>query len=246
MRQKMWPFVGISRGRRAGVLLVALLMGASTTASATEGPRYLALGDSFTAGTGALPSESFPARLVHHWKAKGHTVHLSNPAKNGYTTQDLIDEELPVLKTFKPTLVTLAIGANDLVRGADERRYRAQLRKIFQAILSAGVKPSAIFAIPQPAWHAAPVAEAFGDREALRAKIERFNTVLQEESKSVGARYIDLWPLMLKQKHDVAPDGLHPSASAYDAMAKALARHIKPNEQPAKKNPNGQPEKRER
>jgi lysophospholipase L1-like esterase len=206
------------------VLLCALLLSAS--AGAAEPERYLALGDSFTAGTGALPSESFPARLVARWKKSGVDVQLENPASNGFTTQDVIDEELPALETFKPSIVSLAIGANDLVRGSDEKRYRAQLKRIFKAILDAGVKPTAIFAIPQPAWSEAPISEAFGDRAELRRKIERFNEILKEEAKTAGARYLDLWPLMVKNDHKVAPDGLHPSVEAYDAMAAEIAKQL--------------------
>lgn len=57
MRQKMWTLVGISRSSQAGVLLAALLLSAASLAA--EAQRYLALGDSFTAGTGALPSEAY-------------------------------------------------------------------------------------------------------------------------------------------------------------------------------------------
>src|SRR5579871_3201550 len=38
-----------------------------TRASAPASVRYLALGDSFTVGTGSAPSQSFPARLVERW-----------------------------------------------------------------------------------------------------------------------------------------------------------------------------------
>lgn len=227
MRQNLWPLVRPPRPSvRAGGLLLALLVACACDAKEPAKHRYLSLGDSFTAGTGASEAEAFPVKLVAKWKASGVTVALKNPAVNGYTTDNLIEEELPLLRSFKPTIVSLAIGANDLVRGSDESHYRAQLQKIFKAILDAGVKPSSIFVIPQPAWSDAPVAEAFGDRNELRAKIQGFNTVLKEEAKAVGARYIDLWPLMLENAEDTAPDGLHPSAKMYDAWAAAIAKEL--------------------
>lgn len=226
MRQNVWPVVRIPRpSGRAVVLLVALLL----TGAAAEEPthRYLSLGDSFTAGSGASVAESFPDRLVARWRRAGVEVKHLNPAVNGYTTTDLIDDELPLLATFKPTVVTVAIGANDLVRGSDEKRYRSQLKRILKAIIDAGVKPASIYALPQPAWSAAPVAEAFGDRAVLQKKIERFNAVLKEEVSAVGGRYVDLWPLMLKNAKDLSDDGLHPSAQAYDAWAAELHKQIK-------------------
>src|SRR5207244_3638555 len=103
--------------------------------------RYLALGDSFTIGTGTTPDRSFPAVLVRLWRESGREVELRNPAVNGYTTDDLIREELPLITAFRPTFATVLIGANDLVaavRGPEasrdaEQRYARQLVRIFDA-----------------------------------------------------------------------------------------------------------------
>lgn len=96
--------------------------------------RFLALGDSFTIGTGTTPDRSFPAVLARLWTASGRSVVLSNPAVNGYTTDDLIDAELPLVVSFRPTLVTLLIGANDIVQGSSDDRYRRQLRSIHERV----------------------------------------------------------------------------------------------------------------
>src|SRR5205814_4352321 len=56
--------------------------------------RYLALGDSYTIGTGASDeSHSWPSIIASRLPAE-----LTNPAANGYTTLDLIREELPYLE----------------------------------------------------------------------------------------------------------------------------------------------------
>jgi lysophospholipase L1-like esterase len=190
-------------------------------------PRYLALGDSFTIGTGATPERSFPARLADRWKTAGCAVEIKNVAVNGYTTGDLIEQELPVVPTFHPTFVTIAIGANDIVRGGTVEAYRANLRRIFDA-----VKGARVVVIPQPDWSRSPTAAAFGTPDQLVAKIRTFNTALAEEAAAHGASYVDLFPLMLKQADArmVATDGLHPSADAYDAWAAQLATTRSPCE----------------
>src|SRR5256885_3091212 len=91
--------------------------------------RFLALGDSFTIGTGTTPDRSFPAVLTRLWTDGGRAVVLSNPAVNGYTTDDLISDELPLVASFHPTLITLLIGANDIVQGSSDDRYRRQLAR---------------------------------------------------------------------------------------------------------------------
>jgi len=186
--------------------------------------RFLALGDSFTIGTGTTPDRSFPAVLARTWTERGHAVVLANPAVNGYTTDDLIHDELPLVASFRPTLVTLLIGANDIVRGSDDKRYRRQLTVIYECIRT-GAPDARLVALPQPDWSLSPAGSGFGDLAGIAWTIERFNAIARGEGERVGARWVDLFPLMRDQgrKKMFAPDGLHPSAEAYAEWARELA-----------------------
>jgi acyl-CoA thioesterase-1 len=190
--------------------------------------RFLALGDSFTIGTGATPERAFPARLVDRWRSghAGCTLVLENLAVNGYTTEDLITVELPRLGTFHPTFVTVAIGANDIVSGTTEAAYRSNVRRILEAVKGSGAR---IVVVPQPDWSHSPAAASFGAPDALAATIARFNAALADEARASGAEWVDLVPLMHDQANakQLANDGLHPSADAYDAWAAELARVVK-------------------
>jgi acyl-CoA thioesterase I len=191
--------------------------------------RYLALGDSFTIGTGTTPDKAFPALLAAKWRAAGRAVELLNPAVNGYTTDDLIARELPHVPVFKPTLVTLLIGANDIVRGgSDDKRYRGQLRRIYTQLREDGVPGSAAVALPQPEWSRSPAASPYGTTEALLTRIAHFNAIAMEEAETAGARFIDLYPLMHRQAaaEMLATDGLHPNAEAHEEWAKTLAEKL--------------------
>ena len=191
--------------------------------------RYLALGDSFTIGTGTTPDRSFPAVLVNRWWDQGLECDLRNPAVNGYTTDDLIHEELPLVESYRPDLVTVLIGANDIVAGSREERYRAQLRRIHDRIV-ANAPAARRFALPQPDWSLTPAGASFGDPARIAKTIERFNQVAREEAERAGAAYIDIFPLMREQMRNgmTAPDGLHPSAEAYAAWADALVETLRP------------------
>ncbi len=200
--------------------------------------RYLALGDSFTIGTGTTLDRSFPASLARSWKRGGLDCELSNPAVNGFTTDDLIREELPLLESFAPDLVTVLIGANDLVAtlrndgavtGAAEDRYRGQLRRIHQRVVS-GAPAARRFGLPQPDWSLTPAGASFGDPAAIARSIERFNQIARDEIERSGGAYVDIFPLMREQMRRgmTAPDGLHPSAEAYAAWADALLNALTP------------------
>jgi lysophospholipase L1-like esterase len=186
--------------------------------------RFLALGDSFTIGTGTTPDRSFPAVLARTWTERGRVVILSNPAVNGYTTDDLIRDELPLVASFRPTLVTVLVGANDIVRGSTEDRYRQQLRLIHEQ-LDEDASDARVVALPQPDWSMSPAGAGSGDLAAIARTIERFNEIARDEAGRAGALWIDLFRLMREQgrKKMFASDGLHPSAEAYAEWARALA-----------------------
>jgi acyl-CoA thioesterase-1 len=186
--------------------------------------RFLALGDSFTIGTGTTPDRSFPAVLTRLWTERGRSVVLSNPAVNRYTTDDLVRDELPLVASFQPTLITLLIGANDIVRGSTEDRYRQQLRLIHER-LDADASDARVVALPQPDWSLSPAGSGYGDLAAIARTIERFNEIARDEAGRAGALWIDLFRLMREQgrKKMFASDGLHPSAEAYAEWARALA-----------------------
>lgn len=186
--------------------------------------RYLALGDSFTIGTGSREEQSFPSRLAERLRARGRVVTLRNLGVNGYRTDELIERELPEVVGFRPSLVTLAIGANDIVAGESVERYRAQIKAILRALHAGGVAHGSVIAIPQPDWSRSVVADSFGDRGKIHETIEAYNEALRDEVTAWGGRWVELWPLMARQADQgmIANDGLHPSAPAYDAWAEAI------------------------
>ena len=168
--------------------------------------------------------------LTRLWADRGREVLLRNPAVNGYRTDDLIAEELPLTTEFKPTLVTVLIGANDIVAGSSDDRYREQLRLIHGRVRG-DAPAAAVYGLPQPDWSLSRAGASFGEPAAIAGRIERFNAIAREEAESAGASYIDIFPLMRDQMRRgmFAPDGLHPSAEAYREWAEALRERLPPS-----------------
>ena len=167
--------------------------------------------------------------LTRFWANSGRAVLLSNPAVNGYRTDDLIAEELPLIDEFDPTLVTVLIGANDIVAGSPDDRYREQMRLIHDRVRS-GAPAAAVYGLPQPDWSLSRAGASFGEPAAIAGRIERFNAIAGEEAERAGASYIDIFPIMRDQMRRgmFAPDGLHPSAEAYREWAEALRERLVP------------------
>ena len=102
--------------------------------------RYLALGDSYTIGTGASDgSRSWPSII-----AARMGVELTNPAVNGFTTLDLIRHELPYLERSRPDFVSILIGVNDLVQGRTPDQYRESLKVIYDRISALNLMPGSV------------------------------------------------------------------------------------------------------
>ncbi len=200
------------------------------TSSERSSGVYAALGDSFTIGTGTSPSSAFPARLVLLQEARGCRFQLQNLAKNGYTTDEVVAHQLPEVPRTGLRLVTFSAGANELVRGIGEDDYRASLRRVFVLLRERLASGARLVVVPQPDWSNAAAARSFGEPATLAREISRRNEILREEARKVGAEYVDYSALTreLYANASVAPDGLHPSAEAHAAWARAIDQALGP------------------
>jgi lysophospholipase L1-like esterase len=184
--------------------------------------RYLALGDSYTIGTGASESSrAWPsivaARLQEQTQRK---VELTNPAVNGFTTLDLIEHELPHLSRIKPDLVTILIGVNDLVQGRTPDQYRASLKEIYTLVAGPHVA-----AVSIPDWSFVPAASEFGGQDLVGRLTEVFNKIARKEASERGFEWIDITEASrsgIGSLGWIASDELHPGDAQYAAWAEVI------------------------
>lgn len=189
--------------------------------------RYLALGDSITQGIGtdAFETDAFPARLSERWRAKGCKVELKNAGISGYTAAEVLRDQVPEIAPFKPTLITLQDGANDIVNAVPPETYRTNIRAILDAAKKSGAR---VVVLPQNEWPRSPEGINYGTVSSLMDQRDALNTILIEEVKAKGAELVDLRALYRQHadKKLWAADGIHPTPPAYDEMAAELARVI--------------------
>ena len=93
-----------------------LLLCCSLPATAAE-KRILVFGDSLSAGFGIGVSQSWPALLGQRLQAQGSRYTVANASISGETTAGGRTRFATALNQFKPTIVILALGANDGLRG---------------------------------------------------------------------------------------------------------------------------------
>ena len=181
---------------------------------------YIAFGDSYTICTGTSnSSEHWPNILSKHLTEAGiKTILTSNPSKNGYSTQNLIDYELPLLKTQSIDFATLLIGVNDWVRQVDIETYHKNLNYSIDEIQKKLSNKKQLLLITIPDFGVTPQDALYGSGRDIAKGISEFNAIIKSEAMKRGLICVDIFTISQQMKNNkdlVATDGLHPSAKEY-------------------------------
>jgi lysophospholipase L1-like esterase len=209
----------------AALTLVGCVLPRTAATGSVEGEdtvRYVALGDSYTIGTSVAEDERWPNQL----EARVDALRLvGNPAVNGYTSDELIANELPALERLQPDFVTVLIGVNDVVRGVSEARYAANIVTILDE-LRTRLSADRLLCIATPDYTVTPQGAAYGDPATQSAGIRRANSILGDACAERGVRYVaEIFAISREAADDpalVASDGLHPSGAQYRRWVDAI------------------------
>jgi len=214
---------------KSAVLFFSCLLSAFVTFPGEQKGKmttYLPLGDSYTICTGAEEASSWPVLLTRHLNDRQVKVlMLDNPARNGFSTQDLIDHELPLVIKSKPGFVTMLIGVNDWVREVPEASFKRNLKFILDEIQKVIEKPKNIILITIPDFGVTPQGKKYARGRDISSGIRRFNDIIRSESRLRGLPLVDIFGASRQMEKDpelIAEDGLHPSAKEYAIWEKLI------------------------
>jgi lysophospholipase L1-like esterase len=147
---------------------------------------------------------------------------------NGFTTHDLIRSELPQVEQA-PDLVSVLIGANDVVQGFDAVAYRRALRTIYDFVAGFSLPAGRMLSVAVPDFSVVPSAGDFGNPKTLRARIDAFNLIALEESRARQFHFLDISELSrsgVGRPGWIADDGLHPTDTQYAAWADVIWKEV--------------------
>jgi lysophospholipase L1-like esterase len=187
--------------------------------------RYVALGDSYTIGTGTrAAAERWPDQLVARIATGGLEL-VANLGVNGFTSRDVIDVELPKLAPLRPEFATLLVGVNDVAQGIPEASYAQNVEVILYELLAL-LAANRIVVVATPDYTVTPQGAAYGEPALQAAAIRRNNEILEELAAARGIAFVDIHDLSLLAASDpslVAGDGLHPSGAQYALWVDRIA-----------------------
>jgi lysophospholipase L1-like esterase len=185
--------------------------------------RYVALGDSYTIGTDVTEAERWPNQLA---ELVGDIQLTANLGVNGYTSADVVAEELPQLDELRPELVSLLIGVNDVVQGVPDAAYAANVAVILDD-LAARLPANRVVCVATPDYTRTPRGAEYGNPELQSDRIVRFNAILREACELRGITFVpEIFEISQRASDDpglVAEDGLHPSGQQYRRWVDAIA-----------------------
>jgi acyl-CoA thioesterase I len=224
MRSKGLRAEAVRVGRAiAGVVLVGALAGCgvsptSPTPADAVALRYVALGDSYTIGTSVRADERFPDQLITALGEDASALRLvANLGVNGFTSEDLIREELPALEDLDPEFITVLIGVNDVVQGVPIESYEVNVGTILDTLL-ARLPADRVVTISIPDYTVTPAGADYGEPTRQHDGIVAANAVMARLTAERGIAHVDIFDLSRRAAADrtlVAEDGLHPSGRQY-------------------------------
>jgi lysophospholipase L1-like esterase len=189
---------------------------------------YLALGASDATGVGAVPlTEGYVYLIARELDRQIPGVFLVNMGVPGARI-DLIKEQVRVAKQLrtKADLVTLWTGANDVINGADPTQFQQQLRALL-GIVKEDISTTIVVAnLPDltqlPRFRTSPNAAV------TPARIEAFNRIIAEETRSAGGSLVDLQASPIRDDLVFDVDGFHPNNTGHRELARQFLQVILP------------------
>lgn len=219
------------------VFLIAFLFAGQANAEQpwtfSNNTRYMALGDSLAAGFGATPTTQGYAYQLYQKGVYDQAVNtiFANAAVPGATSTDMLKYQVPqATDIFKPDVITISIGGNDLIQilgGADPQLVLGQ----FQSNL-ANILCSLRAALPQAGIYIGnqyDIPEITSGIPGGTELIAGFNAIVAGVAEACRVSVADVFSrfegrsgLLLIERNGAGEFEVHPSNAGHRAMAAAF------------------------
>lgn len=194
--------------------------------------RMLWLGDSTAAGVGATtPDRALPRRVA---AGLGRPVELASLAVSGDRIADVVNDQLAGVAAFRPDVVLISIGANDVVHLTSRDNFRSTYRE-----LVADLPADALLVVLGVPDMGAPPRFAQPLRSVAAFRGRQLEEVARSVATESDAVYVDVagetGPTMRSNTaRYFAEDRYHPSDDGYALWADAVLEQLLPELGPAR------------
>jgi len=226
----------MNRVALAAALAVMIVLGAWVAAPArvagaqTAGLRLEPLGDSITYGTQSSTGNGYRQNLRNELTGEGYVLDFvgsvragamadaDNEGHRGLRIDQIAALTDSSLATYKPNVVTLMAGTNDMVQAFQESTAPARISALVDRIVADD--PSATVLVANL---------IVGTRARLAAGAPAFNATIPAmvQSKQAAGKHVEFVNTSALTASDLAFDGIHPLDSGYQKIADAFDAGIR-------------------
>jgi lysophospholipase L1-like esterase len=182
---------------------------------------YVALGDSTGVGYGAREG-GYVQRLLARIQQQHPEARGVNLSKSGASSADALRDQVKRCSELHPTLVTVGLGANDILRGVRVEQFADNYERIVVRLKEMGAH---IVAMNLPDMSLAPTIVG-ATRDDTRRRILLFNKSIEEIAGRHGVPLVDLFgatrELIPAHPEFFSSDGFHPSDKGYEFWTEAM------------------------
>ncbi|MED0827113.1 SGNH/GDSL hydrolase family protein [Bacillus pacificus] len=183
--------------------------------------RFVAIGDSFTEGIGDEVEGIVLKSWVDHFvQLCVHDIEYANFAKCGLVTKEIRSQQLEKVLTFKPDLVSLIAGANDVLKGRwNHQAYKNDMEFMIDTLS----KTDADIMIANLPDFTVRLPLASEKKQALKEQLLEINEVIRSLSREYKLHYVDFWNHQLVNDNTLwSKDFIHPNSKGYVKVAELI------------------------
>ena len=186
--------------------------------------RLAVMGDSFAAGVGGpcpgYADISWPDRLVQALRGTRPNLAYLNTGVVGLCTRQVRETQLERVLEFRPDLVNVATGGNDLFSSdPDLDAVEEDLEAIYSALTAQGAH---VFA-----FTVADIFEAFEEFASFRALVDNLNGRIRSVAARHGATLVEMWDHPVRTSPTLmSEDAIHFSMEGQAVLASEIIQSL--------------------
>ncbi|AJG94760.1 GDSL-like Lipase/Acylhydrolase family protein [Bacillus cereus] len=183
--------------------------------------RFVAIGDSFTEGIGdEVEGIALKSWVDHFVELCAFDIEYANFAKRGLVTNEIRSQQLEKALTFKPDLVSLIAGANDVLKGRwNHQAYKNDMEFMIDKLS----KTDADIIIANLPDFTVRLPFSSEKKQKLKEQLLEANEVILSLSREYKLHYIDFWNNHLVNDNMLwSTDFIHPNSKGYVKVAELI------------------------
>lgn len=185
--------------------------------------KYMVMGDSTGAGQGADYEKGIAVRTAEHL-ARTYSVNLLNASVSGAKVKDILNDQIKEVKKYKPDVILVSIGANDVTGLTLPQQLQSQLDEMVDELIETNCNMKIVLTaspdmgspprLPQPLRFVEGIFSKFAN--------STFYSIIEENNLTLAPIAEETGDIFRKDATLFSQDQFHPNEQGYAVWTKVL------------------------